>query len=217
MLKGPDVSFRFTEVGVHEIQLKVTDSEGNFGYSYFYVTVIDTEDPVAVLGPDIEIENGDIAEFDGSGSNDNDVIEEYKWTFKYGGRTETLYGETASFLFNIPGYYTVTLTVKDAKGNSHSDSLQVTVMDTIDPEAVITGRTKLLEGDSLSLDGLSSTDNGRIVKYVWNFTDGEDKIIEGALSQSYFREAGLHRCHIDCIRPVEQFQFQDCYCRGPRQ
>jgi nitrous oxidase accessory protein NosD/PKD repeat protein len=190
VLKGPDVSFRFFDVGVHEIQLKVTDSEGNFGYSYFYVTVIDTEDPVAVPGPDIEIENGEVVDFDGSESTDNDVIEEHKWTFRYGGRTETLSGENPSFLFNIPGYYTVTLTVKDAKGNSHSDSLQVTVIDTIDPEAVITGRTKLLEGDSLSLDGLSSTDNGRIVKYIWNFTDGEDRIIEGAYLNHTFERQG---------------------------
>ncbi len=192
VLKGMDVSFRFNEVGVHEIQLKVTDSEGNIGYSYFYVTVIDTEDPVAVPGPDMEIENGDVAEFDGSGSNDNDVIEEYKWTFKYVGRTETLYGETASFSFIIPGYYTVTLTVTDANENSHSATLQVTVLDTIDPEAVITGRTKLLEGDPLSLDGLSSTDNGRIVKYVWNFTDGEDKIIEGPYLNHTFLIQGYH-------------------------
>ncbi len=190
VLKGPDVSFRFFDVGVHEIQLKVTDSEGNFGYSYFYVTVIDTEDPVAVIGPDIEIENGDIAEFDGSGSTDNDVIEEYKWTFKYGGRTETLYGETASFLFNIPGYYTVTLTVTDANENYHSATLQVTVLDTIDPEAVITGRTKLLEGDSLSLDGLSSIDNGKIMKYVWNFTDGEDVMVEGPYLNHTFERQG---------------------------
>ncbi len=190
VLKGPDVSFRFTEVGVHEIQLKVTDSEGNIGYSYFYVTVIDTEDPVAVPGPDIELENGEVADFYGSGSTDNDVIDVYFWTFKYGGRTETLTGETTSFLFNIPGYYTVSLTVTDANENSHSSTLQVTVLDTIDPEAVITGRTKLMEGDSLSLDGLSSTDNGRIVKYVWNFTDGEDKIIEGPYLNHTFERQG---------------------------
>ena len=179
VLKGPDVSFRFTEVGVHEIQLKVTDSEGNFGYSYFYVTVIDTEDPVATPGPDIEIENGEVANFDGSGSTDNDVIEEYVWTFDYGGRTETLSGENPSFLFNIPGYYTITLTVSDSEGNSHSDSLEVTVIDTISPEAVIAGSTKLIEGDPLELSGQSSTDNGNIVKYVWNFTDGEEIIVEG--------------------------------------
>ncbi len=190
VLKGPDVSFRFTEVGIHEIQLKVTDSEGNIGYSYFYVTVIDTENPVAVPGPDIEIQNGVIAEFDGSRSTDNDVIDVYVWTFNYGGGTETLYGETASFSFIIPGHYTVTFTVTDANENSHSATLQVTVLDTIDPEAVITGRTKLLEGDSLSLDGLSSTDNGRIVKYVWNFTDGEDVMVEGPYLNHTFERQG---------------------------
>ena len=192
VLKGMDVSYAFNEIGVHYVLLEVVDSEGNSGYGHFYVTVMDIESPVSVPGPDIEIENGDVSEFDGSGSTDNDVITEFVWTFKYSGNTEMLFGETATFSFTIPGYYTVTLTVTDANENSHSETLLVTVIDTIDPEPVITGRTKLLENDPLSLDGLSSTDNGKIVKYIWNFTDGEDKLIESPYLNHTFLTQGHH-------------------------
>ncbi|MFW3147235.1 MAG: carboxypeptidase regulatory-like domain-containing protein [Thermoplasmatota archaeon] len=65
----------------------------------------------------------------GSSSADNGVIESYSWSFTYESEERTIIGETASFLFNTAGNFTVTLTVRDQFGNTGTDTLTVTVID----------------------------------------------------------------------------------------
>ena len=191
-LHGIIAHFIFNTTGVYEVILEAVDSCGNSGYNIFYVTVRDTEDPVANPGPNMTITNGESANLDASESHDNGIIEEYTWLFHYGGNEITLTGENVSYSFLIPGYYSIALTVTDSYGNSDTKSMILTVVDTIPPEAVITGRTKLIEGESLSLSGISSKDNGKIVKYVWNFTDGQDMIVEGPYLNHTFQTQGYH-------------------------
>ncbi|HHD15389.1 MAG TPA: hypothetical protein ENK47_01640, partial [Euryarchaeota archaeon] len=179
VLNGITTSFLFNEVGVHDILLEVHDSEGNIGYHHFHVNVIDTENPIAFAGEDIEVINGDTVELDGTDSTDNGMTSSYEWTFIYGGEDITLIGKRNSFVFNIPGIYTITLRVMDEYNNFDTDEIEITVVDTIPPVAKITGKYKLLEGESLQLDGSSSEDNGQITKYVWTIVDGEEKTVEG--------------------------------------
>jgi len=179
ILYGEEASFIFSEVGQHDVILEVIDNSGNIGYHHFYVMVIDTEDPIAVAGIDIEINNGDTVDLDGTDSTDNGMINSYEWSFVYNNENVILNGEANSFVFNIPGVYIITLTVIDGNNNFDTDEIEITVIDTIPPVAKITGKSKLLEGESLQLDGSSSEDNGQIVKYVWTFSDGDEKTIEG--------------------------------------
>jgi len=189
-LYGEETSFVFNDVGYIEVLLEVTDIYDNIASEIFYVFVNDMEAPIADAGEDLEINNGEIASFDGTGSIDNGDLIEYRWTFHYNGFKEIVTGEIASFRFNTPGYYTVTLTVEDTGGNTHSDTMELTVVDTINPEAMIIGRTKLTEGETLSLDGTSSTDNGLIMRYVWTFNDITDIEIEGSTLSHEFESQG---------------------------
>lgn len=88
----------------------------------------DNVPPVANAGADRTIVKGATLYFDGRASSDNVGIAEFIWTSTFG----TLYGEQPAFTFHQAGEYLVTLTVKDAKGNSASDTMTVTV---VDPEA----------------------------------------------------------------------------------
>ncbi len=63
-------------------------------------------------------------------SMDNVGIAYYEWDFG-DGTTETFL--TATHVYNEPGTYTVTLTVKDRVGNSAKDTVLITVDDIPEP------------------------------------------------------------------------------------
>jgi PKD repeat protein len=87
----------------------------------------DTTAPVANAGADQSVTAGTVVTLDGSASTDNVGITNYTWTFTYNGTAITLYGESPTFRFWTAGDYAVTLTVRDAAGNTGTDVVQITV------------------------------------------------------------------------------------------
>jgi len=194
-LYGPKVKVLFEEPGLYQSGLRVRDPSGNLGnVEMFYIDVIDTLDPVADAGKDILIDNGEEAIFDGwTGSYDNYRVGlKFNWSFEYDGRTIYLNGLAPRFIFDIPGYYNVTLTLTDYYGNVDTDIVQVTVNDTISPDAVIDGELILNEGESLSLHALNSIDNGRISSYEWTFVDTGPNFVIGPYLNHTFEKKGYH-------------------------
>ena len=88
------------------------------------VTFVDTTAPVANAGQDQTVTVDTSASFDASGSTDNVAIVSYEWDF---GDETTGTGKTTTHTYTEPGVYNFTLTVKDAEGNSNTDSITVTV------------------------------------------------------------------------------------------
>jgi parallel beta-helix repeat protein len=179
VLSGVTPEFFFDNVGVYTVTLIVYDSASHMNSTFFYVKIKDSTPPKANAGGDIFITNGWVCEFQDAGSSDDGFIINYTWSFLYGGIRAEIYGSHVIFRFDIPGYYVVTLTVKDDFGNAGEDQILVTVKDTIDPKAAISGDRLVKEGEYLSLSGVGSTDNGRILRYVWSFEDGSPVIVEG--------------------------------------
>jgi len=137
-------------------------------------------------GGDISIENGDEAFFKGAISSDNGIIRSHNWTFTYNGVQTLLWGMNTTFRFNIPGHYVITLCGEDEFGISGADTLNLTVIDTIPPVPKITGSIKLFEDEVLEINAFESSDNGRIVRYIWNFVDSEPVQIEGPTLTYFF-------------------------------
>ena len=100
----------------------------------------DLIDPSAIVDGDIEIDQHQIAVFDGSASHDDFGITEFRWTFTYNGSEITLLGETSSYVFHIAGKYQVQLTVTDTGGNSDTAFFTVNVID-IEPPSLVEDRT----------------------------------------------------------------------------
>ncbi|MDG6224348.1 MAG: PKD domain-containing protein, partial [Candidatus Thermoplasmatota archaeon] len=192
VLEGVYVSFFFDRPGRIPVTLRVTDNAGHVGEDLFNVTIRDLTAPVAIAGDDIEIENGEDALFDGSLCTDNGILRYYNWSFSYDNTQISLTGITTSHIFEIPGFYDITLRIEDEFGNHAEDTLIVTVIDTIPPVPKISGRTKLLETDRLELNGYDSTDNGKIIRYVWTFVDDEPVEIEGPTLSYQFKVMSDH-------------------------
>lgn len=118
-------TYTFNTPGVYTITLNVTDAEGNWATDTIIITALDITKPVANAGQDQTVNVGTTVTFDAGASSDNVGIVSYQWDF---GDETTGTGKTVTHTYANPGTYTVTLTVKDAAGNSAIHSIGVTVL-----------------------------------------------------------------------------------------
>src|SRR5207249_61135 len=100
------------------------------------------------------------------------------------------YGVTTSYVFPDPGTYSVTLTVRDAAGNSGSDATSVTVLDVTPPVAHAGPDQSVDEGAFVTLDGSASTDNVGITQYSWSFIDVVAQTLYGTIVSYQFQHVG---------------------------
>jgi len=121
---GPKPTYTFNTPGVYTITLNVTDAAGNWATDTVTVIVLDITKPTANAGPDQTASVGQPVTFDAGGSTDNVGITNYDWDF---GDGTTGTGKTTTHTYTSPGTYTVTLTVKDAAGNTYTDTTTITV------------------------------------------------------------------------------------------
>ena len=99
-------------------------------------TAADAVPPVANAGTDLTVNEDAAMTFDGFASTDNVGIASYTWTFM-DGSAQILPGAAPTYVFAAPGIYIVTLTVRDADGNSATDLVTVTVRDVTRPSVSI--------------------------------------------------------------------------------
>ncbi|QIG38805.1 PKD domain-containing protein [Microbacterium sp. 4R-513] len=125
--------------------------------------------PTAVIAtPTI---SGRTVSVSGAGSTDPDgTIASWAWTF---GDGTTATGATATRTYAADGTYTISLTVTDDKGATHTTTRSVTVAAPVNqpPTAVIA--TPTISGRTVSVSGGGSTDpDGTIASWAWTFGDG---------------------------------------------
>ncbi len=203
-LTGTTPTFDFEIPDVYVVMLTVADEAGNTGSDTVTITVevapVVNEPPVADAGTAQTVTVGDEVTFDGSGSSDSDgTIDNYTWLFTYDAAPEEVYGETATFTFDIVGTYPVTLTVTDDDGDIDTAEMTVTVEDVVpptnDPPVADAGTAQTVTvGDEVTFAGSGSTDSdGTIADYTWTFTyDGETETLNGVSPVFTFEIAGAY-------------------------
>ena len=126
-------------------------------------TAADTVPPVANAGADLTVDEDTPMTFNGFDSTDNVGIASYTWTF-VDGSAQTLSGAGPTYVFATPGIYSVTLTVRDADGNSATDTVMVTVRDITNPIVSIpTPSEKAQVSGSIGVT-VNATDNVGVVR-----------------------------------------------------
>ena len=119
---------------------------------------------------------------DGAASSDPDgSVAGYAWDF---GDGTTATGAQASHTYDEPGTFTVTLTVTDDDGATHSTAQDVTVQaPNQEPVAAFDVTTTDL---TVAVDGASSSDpDGSVVQWSWEFGDGSAAVTGTTASHAY--------------------------------
>ncbi|NOQ53621.1 MAG: PKD domain-containing protein [Thermoplasmata archaeon] len=162
-LYGDDIK---TTAESGEFWLRIKTSSGT------YSSYVDNDPPVADAGPDIEIEPPAMVIFDGFRSTDDKGIVDYLWSLDYDGINYLHHGIQFSITFEIPGEYSVVLSVSDEESETDVDSLIVTVRDKTPPEAVAGPDMDVDQDERVMFDGSASTDNIKITSWTWTFEYG---------------------------------------------
>ncbi|MDR0909266.1 MAG: PKD domain-containing protein [Spirochaetaceae bacterium] len=172
-----------TTAGEYVYQLEVTDDDGDSHTDTIKVTVNPAANvaPTAVAGTDITITlPTSTVNVDGSGSSDTDgTIAAYAWTQTSGADTTIVNPDKAATQvtgLTTAGEYVYQLEVTDDDGDSHTDTIKVTVNPAanVAPTAVAgSDITITLPTSTVNVDGSGSADtDGTIAAYAWTQTSG---------------------------------------------
>ena len=142
----------------------------------------DTTNPVANAGPDQTVNQADLVTFNGTGSTDNVAVDNYTWNFT-DGVAQTLYGIGPDYTFINASVYIVTLTILDAAGNTHTDTVTITVNDTTKPMLEDPRNNTLTTGDQATFR-IDITDNIDInlTSVMFHYTYGGGEWFEAEVS-----------------------------------
>ena len=147
--------------------------------------------PVARLGGPYSGVRGSAVSFNGNASTDSDgSITGYAWSFGDGG---TANGVAPSYTYSAAGTYTVTLTVSDNGGATHSASTTAVISSPVNvpPVALPGGPYNALRGSVFTLSGSNSSDSdGTITSYAWLFGDGTSGT--GATTSKTYAATGIY-------------------------
>ncbi len=162
--------------GLNSATVTATDAAGQHATATGYAQVIDSrspQPPLAVIKPvSAALAVGQRLTLDGSLSFDRDGGKvSYSWSTGGKAATENLLLESA-------GEQSVTLTVTDDEGQSHSSSLQLTVADNAPPTVLLLGGPELAAktGASLTLTATAADSDGYIASYAWDGQPGTSQL-----------------------------------------
>lgn len=183
--------------GVYEVELTVEDEHGETDTAQSSITVVPENRPpeAKIECSPTEVTVGEEFECSGEESTDDTGIAEYRWWFD----TQTKSGkylDNVEHSFDDPGGYTVKLGVKDE--HHHVNVAETTIEVNPEPDKVpspevdiTTPTTRVPEiNQQITLDASPSTDDDRIVEYMWLIDDRTRT--EGKLIRHEFEKPGKH-------------------------
>jgi hypothetical protein len=171
-----DTTLTYTfNLGVHEVMLNATDDAGNTGTDTVTVTVVDTIPPEVDAGPDVSVEQESHAGTEVTlSSNVTDICStEFDFVWSEDG---VVLGtdQDLTYTFNL-GTHVVMLNATDMGGNTGTDTVTVTVVDTIPPEVDAGPDVTVEAGFPATIHG-SATD---ICSTEFDFVWSEDGVVLG--------------------------------------
>lgn len=136
--------------------------------------------------------------FSGAGSRDSysdNASLEYHWYFGDGGED---YGQEVQHVYMDNGTYWVTLRVTDRDGLYNESRIEVQIED-LTPQALFSCPSQAEEGSNISFTDLSVSYPDRIIKWEWEFGDGNTMIIEDGdpnVTHSYMEDRDYYQVNL---------------------
>ncbi|MFH1905342.1 MAG: PKD domain-containing protein [bacterium] len=182
---GESVSWTFTQVGVYNSLVKVTNNETFSSFGEIEVEALDGS-PIAEISADPESGSAPLTvQFQGSGIDYDGTIVSYEWDFTSDGVIDSTQ-QNPTFIYTQIGNYTARLTVTDNSSLIGSATVSIKA---VDPGAVAscTIIASITEGDApLSVDFSADISGGTVSSYAWDFdNNGVIDSTEAAPSYEY--------------------------------
>jgi PKD repeat protein len=168
---GLTASHAYSQKGVYNVTLIVTDNDGSIGTSASTITVLDRPPVASFTKSAATVYKSDVVYFNASASYDPDgSIVSYFWTF---GDGKNASGVTVSNSYANVGTYAVTLTVTDNDGSTASAMTVETVLDRPPVASFTESAATVYTRDVIYFNASASYDpDGVIVSCFWTFGDG---------------------------------------------
>ena len=147
----------------------------------------------ADAGADVSIGLDDVHYFNGTGSKGYPALTNFTWSFVHDSTSITLYDETPTFKFLMPGDYNITLAVTNVLNMTDNDNLSITVTDITPPVAVAGPNITVDQYETVIFNSSGSRDNDGIVNFTWYFTyDNSTVRFFGSAPSFTFELAGTY-------------------------
>lgn len=181
-ISGANFTFTFWALGTYSLRFFAVDAWGNRAEDELLVTIEspDKEAPVVDAGLDLSVVGGTAVRLNGSATDDDPAWPagaQFWWTFSVPPNNYNLTGPNATFTFNQPGHFVVTLWARDAWGNLGSDSRDVHVIapDSAPPTVQPIADATILVGGTFTFTA-TATDNAANFStdgnYTWTVSGG---------------------------------------------
>jgi outer membrane protein assembly factor BamB len=172
-------TYSYSNAGNHPVSLRVMDDEGLTDTKTKTVYVSggsDNDPPIAdfIWSPSSPNEE-DTVTFDASASYDPDgSIISYQWDFDNDGQFDDGTGEMTTYSWSVEGNYPVSLKVTDDDGESDIETKTISVGNVNKPPNADFSfyPNPGIENEPVNFDASSSSDDGSIISYSWEFGDG---------------------------------------------
>ena len=190
--------------------LTVTDSDQSTASACFEIFVADLQPRAFFDGPE-NSRQGVVVNFDADSTAAGgaaDPLQRLEWDFDSDGVVDLETGpeqRVVSHRFDNNGEYTVTLTVHDE--DSSATFQRIINIEDAQPLAAVEpvfndGLEFVFEGDELFLDASGSragSDTDPIIRYQWDFGDGETEITEQPSTRHRWADDGTYRISMTAI------------------
>lgn len=167
---GQEVEHTYQDTGTYDLQLTVTDEEGNVASDTYEIDVIEPSMNITKRKTEyIQKEPTEITFNATEVATASTDVEQYEWDFGDGnGGT----GETTTHKYEDTGVYDGTLTITDQFGNKNT--VNFSVLYAQDNRAVITKPDGVIPtGQPIEFSGSDSDAGGFAVdEFAWEFSDG---------------------------------------------
>ena len=190
---GATASWTYTTADTYTVTLTVTDDEGVSASATLDMTVEEKTylPPTADAGENQVVEPDTVVTFNGSNSNDPDGGSiTFEWDFGDGSPADTTSGAIAEHTYSTADTYTVTLTVTDDEFETATDTVQVVVSSSTEPQDPIinlAAPSTALTNEDIFLDASTSYDpDGGTIGYEWDIgDDGTIDSTDDAITTSF--------------------------------
>jgi PKD repeat protein len=192
IITAANFSYAFSSLGTYQVTLNVSDYAGWWDVATMWVTVVDSSPPTAEFTFNQTVVMGSPIAFNASQSNDNTGIVSYHWNFGDGAPPVTRSEPLINHTFLHPGTFLAILNVTDGVGLWNTVNHSVQVGDPILPIANFSTNQQAVVGEIIVFNASNSSDNGIIVRYAWDFGDGNITVSLSPQISHYYLNEGTY-------------------------